>query len=182
MSSFQGCHNRGIPLYRCTSVYKLCESFSCSVHFLVNPTCLLQLGGSVSAFVQPGTTLKVFALLTAFMYVRTCFHTPVLPFCVFPVFPFHQLRERKDNVKLGMNESADLWFARETGSKSYASLLVKPGEEEHVVNLAVSHSLACIIHNTRLQLPTTQQQLKTYVCVCHPRQLFFFSKSCPGCS
>ena len=29
----------------------------------MNPTCLLQLGGSVSAFVQPGTTLKVFALL-----------------------------------------------------------------------------------------------------------------------
>ena len=41
-------------------------------------------------------------------------------------------------MKLGMNESADVWLIREMGRKSYASLLTKPGEEEHTINLAVS--------------------------------------------
>ena len=38
-----------------------------------------------------------------------------------------------------MNEMADLWFVKVSGGrKSYASLITRPGEQEHTVNLAVS--------------------------------------------
>ena len=85
---------------------------------------------------------------------------------LFPVFPFHQLRERKDNVKLGMSESTDLWFVRETGSKSYASLLVKPGETEHAVNLAVSPSLSRVIHTSHQVATANNATTVEDLCVC----------------
>ena len=53
-----------------------------------------------------------------------------------------QLREKDDVAKLGMNETADLWFARERSRKSYASLLTKPGDEEHTIDLLVSAALS----------------------------------------
>ena len=45
-------------------------------------------------------------------------------------------------MKLGNGDSADLWFTREHGHKSYTSLLRKPGEEEHSVNFSVS---CCVV-------------------------------------
>ena len=38
-----------------------------------------------------------------------------------------------------MSESVDLWFVRERGRKSYASLITRPGDEEHAIDLAVSN-------------------------------------------
>ena len=52
-----------------------------------------------------------------------------------------QLREKKELVKLGMSESVDLWFVRERGRKSYASLITRPGDEEHAIDLAVSNGV-----------------------------------------